>query len=330
MRTSLRLAGMVGPGSRLRSGASLSSALPAGCVWCGRPFGPAGRDEQGWRVCTSCGVGTTWPWPTEAELDEAYGLTYRPSSGRFIALGDRLLALTRAAPARRVDRRAPAGPVLDVGAGDGTLVRSLRSRGRVAIGIERNSGPSEQRVTPTADGPAVVTADLEAVSGSWAAVVFWHSLEHLARPSAALDQAVRLLMPGGLLVVAVPNAASLQARWFGPRWFARDWPRHLAHIPAPALLAHLSERGLRIDRVSHVRGGQVVFGWLASMVAGLPGRLDLYQAVRSEGAQEQPLTSRRRLASLLAGAVLWPMAAVMTVVETVLRRGGTVYIEARR
>ena len=44
-------------------------------------------------------------------------------------------------------------------------------------------------------------------------VIFWHVLEHLRDPAAALRRSARLLTPGGLLVVAVPNLASWQASW---------------------------------------------------------------------------------------------------------------------
>ncbi len=76
----------------------------------------------------------------------------------------------------------------------------------------------------------------------------------------ALARAAELLQPGGVLVVAVPNSDSLQARVFGDRWFALDLPRHLVHLPAETLVRRLNELGLRRGRVSHLRGGQVVFG----------------------------------------------------------------------
>ena len=86
--------------------------------------------------------------------------------------------------------------------------------------------------------------------GEWAAVVFWHSLEHLREPRAALRRACSLLAPSGLLIVAVPNRASWQARWLGNRWLALDLPRHLVHLSAGALVDGVRECGLEVDRVS--------------------------------------------------------------------------------
>jgi SAM-dependent methyltransferase len=209
--------------------------------------------------------------------------------------------------------------VLDVGAGDGTLVTALRVRGRDAIGLERH-----------AHGPHMQAGELADVTGTWAAIVFWHSLEHLREPGDALAHAARLLMPGGLLVLALPNIASRQAERFGDRWLALDLPRHLVHVPADALLRKLDELGLQAGRVSHLRGGQVAFGWAHGLVAELPGHHDLYDAIRSSTARAQPMSMRRRVLTLLTAVLVSPAALIATVVEVAGRRGGTVYAEARR
>jgi hypothetical protein len=170
---------------------------------------------------------------------------------------------------------------------------------------------------------------LEAARGRWAAVVFWHSLEHLTEPREALGSAVADLLPGGVIVVAAPNSASLQARVLGERWLALDPPRHLIHLTGAALCDRLRSLGLRVERVSYLRGGQVVFGWLDGLVGLLPGRPSLYDAVRRPAARFGPLSGARRLATLLAAALLAPLALAATAVEVLLRRGGTVYVEAR-
>jgi hypothetical protein len=171
--------------------------------------------------------------------------------------------------------------------------------------------------------------ELAEVEGGWAAVVFWHSLEHLPDAGATLDRAAAMLEPGGVLVAAMPNAASLQARLFGDRWFALDLPRHLVHVPSPVLLARLRQLGMEIERVSYLRGGQVAFGWLDGFVACLPGRPSLYDAIRRPEARERPLGGAERTALLCAAILLLPLAVLCAAAEVALRRGGTVYVEAR-
>ncbi|HKH64648.1 MAG TPA: class I SAM-dependent methyltransferase [Solirubrobacterales bacterium] len=262
----------------------------------------------------------TEPAPSDQELDAAYGGWYRPAEGRFSGFGDWLLRRLRARPAVRIDRVAPPGPVLDVGSGEGALLAALRRRGREAVGLERNAAKQGIRAEDI----------LEVEEEGWGAIVFWHSLEHLREPRMAIEHAARLLRDDGLLVVAVPNSASLQARIFGDRWFALDLPRHLVHLTAPALLSGISGTGMRVEQVSHHRGGQVVFGWLQGIVGTLPGHPDLYDAIRRPAARSVTISDGGRWRALAVAALALPLAVLAALVEILLRRGGTVYVEARR
>ena len=293
---------------------------PSPCRWCGAPLDAGAQRLPGRVRCATCAVATTDPWPDAAALERAYADWYRPAAGRFSGPGDRILRRARAQLAVRIDAESPPGPVLDVGAGDGTLVAALRARGREAVGLEREPG----------DVANVIAGAVTDVHEPRAAVVLWHSLEHLPDAAEALAHAAGLLLPGGLLVVAVPNAASLQARAFGARWLALDVPRHLFHFEAASLAKRLSELGLRVTRTSHLCGGQVLFGWLHGLVGALPGHLDLYDAIRQPAARQRPLTPAQRAAALAAGAAVSPLAVFATVAEVLARRGGTVMIEAVR
>jgi len=289
------------------------------CAWCGAPIDQAAQELAGRVRCGRCGVANTDPWPTAAELDRAYSSWYRPASGRFSGIGDVILRRTRGRLARRADRVAPPGPVLDVGAGDGTLLDALAARGRQALGLEREAKRPDMR-----------SSELTDVGGRWAAIVFWHSLEHLANPGEQLARAASALSPGGVLIIAIPNNDSLQARLFDDRWLALDLPRHLVHLSSKALIERLEALSLTVERVSYWRGGQVVFGWLHGLVAMLPGHLDLYDAIRRPDAQRRRQSTHVRIATLALGGLLAPVAILAAAIEIALGRGGTVYVEARR
>jgi len=299
-----------------------SETMPT-CAWCGAPArAGAGRLAE----CDACGSATTYPPPDEEELSEAYAGFYRPEAGRFSGGGDRILRATRGLLARRLDRLAPPGPVLDVGSGEGALLEALTARGRTAVGLERGIQAEHSRL----DVRATEIVDFDERLGEWAAVVFWHSLEHLRQPRAAIQRAAALLAPSGILIVAVPNRASWQARALGRRWLALDLPRHLIHLPAPALIAGLGDAGLPVQRVSYWRGGQVVFGWLDGLVSMLPGHPSLYDAIRQPQARASSLAGAHRGLTLVVGAALAPAAAILSAAEITARAGGSVYVEARR
>ena len=290
-----------------------------GCAWCGAPLPSDPVRVPGGLGCPRCGAVTTDPVPSDADLEAAYDTWYRPAGGRFAGPGDRLLRRSRATLAARLDAIAPAGPVLDVGSGDGTLLEALRRSGRTACGVERQ-----------AQGEGVVAGDVRELDERFAAIVFWHSLEHLREAGEVVAHAAGLLAPGGVIVIAMPNQGSMQASAFGDRWLALDLPRHLVHVPAAALIDRLRSLDLEVERVSYVRGGQVAFGWLHGLVGALPGRPDLYDAIRRPEARRRPISGPRRAATLAAAVALAPVAAAATGVEVAARRGGTTYVEARR
>jgi SAM-dependent methyltransferase len=303
---------------------------PTRCIWCGSPLGAGAVRLRGRTGCGRCGAATTDPWPTEAELEAAYGTWYRPKKGdwseansagrRFAFGGDAVLDRTRGLLAGRLDEIAPPGPILDVGAGEGSLVDAIASRGRAVTGLERGVARSDFQDLAIEQVPG---------DGEWSGIVLWHALEHLPRPGAAIREAARLLRRGGVLAIAVPNASSLQARAFGDEWLHLDLPRHLVHLPAPTLLTRLRKAGFEVERVSYARGGQVVVGWLDGLV-GLVPALDLYAAIRVPAARSERLSPLARALSVAVGVALLPVAAAAAVAEIAARRGGTVYVEARR
>jgi SAM-dependent methyltransferase len=291
------------------------------CAWCGHVFGAEDDHRNGRIRCSRCGVATTSPWPSDTQLGEAYAPWYRPAEGRFSGIGDKVLKRTRSTLASRLQRVLPAGPILDVGAGDGTLIAAFKARGRDAVGVDPYAA---------ANHPHVRAVEFEDMTGQWSAVIFWHSLEHLRRPVRSLRHAAKVVGPGGMLIVAVPNATSMQARLFGDRWLHLDLPRHLVHISSQALVSQVESLGFSVERVSYLRGGQVLFGWLHGLVGLLPGHPSLYDAIRRTQAREAAQSPAFRLYTLAAGVVALPVALAGTAIEVAARSGGTIYVQARR
>jgi SAM-dependent methyltransferase len=103
------------------------------------------------------------------------------------------------------------------------------------------------------------------------AITFSHVIEHLPNPLDSLQRSLRLLKPGGRLVVVTPNGQSLGARYFGPDWVAWDPPRHL-HVFTPRSLRRLLlGSGFRIGR-EWTTGRSARWVWKASTDIRCTGR----------------------------------------------------------
>ena len=61
-------------------------------------------------------------------------------------------------------------------------------------------------------------------------IVLWHTLEHIHGINETLHEVAHQLKPDGVLVIAVPNPASVDAEQYGKHWIAYDAPRHLYHF----------------------------------------------------------------------------------------------------
>ncbi len=182
--------------------------------------------------CGSCGLRFLNPRPTQRQREWLYQQEYETQMSdehggtRFQSVqGDQDRArprfgryLDQLGPAR-TSARGPRPRLLDVGAGTGQLQELAGERGWESFALE----PSEQAcdyMRARLGAGCVVghdLADCSAGPGSFDAITMAHVIEHLPDPLEALRRAHALLAPGGRLLVATPNDASLYERLWQAR-----------------------------------------------------------------------------------------------------------------
>lgn len=79
-------------------------------------------------------------------------------------------------------------------------------------------------------------------------------LEHLSNPRNAIQIASNLLVPGGILVVKVPNISSLRAKIEGERWRQIKPPEHIQYFSKRSIEYLLAKHNLQIMKISAVGG----------------------------------------------------------------------------
>ncbi len=282
------------------------------------------------RRCASCGTAVTiGDAPDRAAMYE--GGTYAPARGFARRLLAPLRGFAERDRLRFVSHLEPGSRVLEVGAGDGKLVAAMRARGLDAHGIDPSPAACAAAREIGAEVMNVGIDEAELPSGAEDAVVVWHALEHLDRPAEALDRIGGWLRPGGALVVAVPNLASLQARLGGDRWFHQDVPRHRTHLTPAGATALLERSGFRVERVRHLLVEQNPLGMWQTILNRLTRERDF--AFRALKRDLDPAGAGARVrdwaVTLVGGPVLAPVAVIAELAAGICRRGGSIVVQAR-
>ncbi len=268
--------------------------------------------------CAACGLCYQTPRPSLERLLGFYPADYHahrlPTSSLF-----RLLHRLQFGPrVRRYLRRAgrTSGRVLDVGCGDGTLLRELSRRGSWelhgldfnpdAIEAARHGEPPIQLFLGTLE-------DAPYEERRFDLIVMHHVLEHVPEPVTTLRRVLALLRPGGHVVGQLPNFASFERWATGRFWNGYHTPRHMQCFTPSSLAGLLGRVGFdRIETGPAAHPGQ----WALSLQSALVGG-PFPRARRTHGkASFYPLC-------LVAGI---PLA----VGDVLIRAGGVMNFAARR
>jgi SAM-dependent methyltransferase len=219
------------------------------------PAGPA------WRYrCPGCG--------TEAStLDVSIndGRETIDEDARATGLED-LRRQNNATVVRRVQAwGAPAGArLLDVGSAHGWLLQAAASAGLRPVGVEPDVAVAHRAIADGSEVRVGYFPDALLPDDVFDVITFNDVLEHLPDPRAALEHVAGRLVPGGLLVVNIPNrrglvyrVADVLRRVGVPSVFERLWQHglpspHLWYFD-PAGLSRLGRSlGLELVEVAHL------------------------------------------------------------------------------
>jgi len=138
------------------------------------------------------------------------------------------------------------GRILDIGCSTGDFLATMQSRGWQAFGVEwmpQVAGLARQQYG--LDVWVGDFVDAPVVEESFDVITMWDVLEHLYFPTRALEKCSKLLVPGGILVITLPNWESWDRILFGKYWSGFDFPRHLYVFPMYILYRMIQQSGLQ-------------------------------------------------------------------------------------
>jgi 2-polyprenyl-3-methyl-5-hydroxy-6-metoxy-1,4-benzoquinol methylase len=139
--------------------------------------------------------------------------------------------------------------LLDIGCGTGDFLKAAVSANWNVTGIEPNEKArviARAKVKNDIFKPSHLN-DLE--HHTFDVITLWHVLEHVPDLDNYITQLKQLLHPNGVIVVAVPNYNSYDAKYYKQYWAAYDVPRHLWHFSKQSINLLGKAHGLNIIKI---------------------------------------------------------------------------------
>jgi len=199
--------------------------------------------------CSNCTVGRTLPAP------EA-GLEYYKDNARNDDL------FTHRAPIYKKFAEeilthldilhSSKGRLLDFGCGGGFVVEAAMQHGYYAQGIEPNLAMCSWCAERGLDVTSKNIDQLASENAPYDVIIFSSVLEHLENPFETLQSCLRILAPGGVIVIAQASYAGLLPRLFPWGWYGWQPKEHFWHF-SPTSLRKLCQR-CNLQEIALIRG----------------------------------------------------------------------------
>lgn len=213
----------------------------------------------------------------------------------------------------------PAGRLLDVGCAHGWFLSQVADTGVAAIGIEPDVAIAARAVELGHEVRVGFFPSALEPGETFAAITFNDVLEHLPDPREAIEEVARRLVPGGLLVVNMPDRLGVvyrlasRARRLGlSSVFERLWQMglpspHLWYLDHRGLVGLGQSVGLEVVTVTHLPSIERKGLWARAHFDRSPSLVTVLSV--GIGWLAAPLLNSRRLSDIMLVTFRQPTSA---------------------
>jgi len=216
-----------------------------------------------YRRCRACGH----QWELRSDYRDQGELYYEDDSHLYFSpFAQWLSASVATQRIHALKQHLKSGHVLEIGPGTGAVILAAQREGFTVTAVEGSKVfASHLRSKTGASIHQGLFEDLDLGKSAFDGVLSFHVLEHIMDPVVHLQRILEVTKPGGYLMLATPNASSLDRRVCGTRWKGYS----IGHVNLFSLtsIRHCLERaGWKVVRISTVE-----FAWelLWSIKAGI-------------------------------------------------------------
>jgi 2-polyprenyl-3-methyl-5-hydroxy-6-metoxy-1,4-benzoquinol methylase len=203
-------------------------------------------------ACANCNFKFTNPRPEDEKLGDYYkSEEYISHSNTSKGIVSKMYHLVRNYTLKKkidlVSKHVSRGTILDYGCGTGMFLNVCKQSGWEAFGMEPDNGARKiaaEMSLKTYEDKKALKSGIE--NKKLDAITLWHVLEHVTDLNETLSFFKENLKPDGVLIIAVPNYTSYDAKYYKEFWAAYDVPRHLYHFEINSITKLLSPYGFKL------------------------------------------------------------------------------------
>jgi len=141
------------------------------------------------------------------------------------------------------------GYILDIGCGTGEFLNTCKNAKWKTLGIEPDIDARTMAIQNHSLDVREESEIEKLPDSSFDIITMWHVLEHVPKLNKRVEDLKRLIKPNGIIIIAVPNSDSLDAKIYKENWAAYDVPRHLYHFNPNDINLLFKNHGLKMFRI---------------------------------------------------------------------------------
>lgn len=204
--------------------------------------------------CNSCGFKFTNPRPQAIELGKYYKsdeyVSHSNTKKGFInSTYQSVRKYTLLKKLQLISKYFKTGKILDIGCGTGEFLNTCKNAKWQTLGIEPDDDARKMGVENYGLDIRKEEDLSSLLDSSFDIISMWHVLEHVPNLNERVSELKRLIKPNGIIIIAVPNADSHDAKLYKENWAAYDVPRHLYHFSPKDIETLFRNHGLKLFRI---------------------------------------------------------------------------------
>lgn len=252
------------------------------CPWCGTPTENnilelkdyfLSQEEFKIMECPHCGLRFTVPRPAPEVIgkyyqSDEYFSHQQNKKGLVPRIYEFVKSFNIKYKASLATAGIPHGCLLDIGCGVGDFLAYVQKQGWEVQGIEPSDAAKKIAESRLGFLPKAPTAYDSFPDQTFDVITMWHVLEHVDDLHFQTSEIIRLLKPGGRLIIALPNFQSFDCQYYKDKWAAWDVPRHLNHFAPDVLRGLFTSLGFQVIDTQRLRWDSYYISYMSERFLG--------------------------------------------------------------